>query len=69
MKLNEYLNSEHISINSFAVELGVHYSHILRILSNARRPSPELALKIEQATGGQVSRMELLYPNHTETPS
>jgi len=69
MKLNEYLHSNGISITQLADDLEVHYSHVLRILNNTRQPSPKLALKIEQATEGQVSRMELLYPNHTETPS
>jgi len=26
---------------------------------------PDLALRIEEATGGAVSRMDLLYPEHT----
>jgi hypothetical protein len=27
------------------------------------KPSPDLALRIEKATGGKVDRLELLYPN------
>jgi DNA-binding transcriptional regulator YdaS (Cro superfamily) len=34
------------------------------------RPSPALALKIERATGGAVSRDELLFPElYVSTPS
>lgn len=33
------------------------------------RPSPALALRIEQATGGQVSRDELLFPELYQSQS
>ena len=47
--------------------LGVTPACISQIIGGSRRPSPDLALKIEQATDGQVTRIELLYPDHSDT--
>ncbi len=45
-----------------AKKCGVTLRHIDYILSGGRRPSPDLALKIEQASDGKVTRDQLLYP-------
>jgi DNA-binding transcriptional regulator YdaS (Cro superfamily) len=46
---------------------GFNYFHDI---SNKRRPSPSLALRIERATGGVVTRDELLFPElYQETPA
>jgi len=37
-------------------------SYLYQIINGYRKPSAALALRIEQATGGAVTRMELLYP-------
>jgi len=42
--------------------LGVHQSFITHINKGRRKPSANLALKIEQATGGAVTLRELLFP-------
>ena len=60
--LTKYLKDNDESQQCFAERVGIHQSTVSRILNNTFRPSPELALKIEQATGGQVTRMEILYP-------
>jgi len=62
MNLETVLKKENMSIASLAAKLDVHYTHVLRIIHGSRRPSPELALKIEQITNGAITRMELLYP-------
>lgn len=36
--------------------------YLLQIKYGKRRPSPDLALKIEEATNGAIDRMQLLYP-------
>ena len=46
-----------------AQKIGVDTSYISHINSGRRRPSPDLALKIEKATGGRVTVMELLFPS------
>jgi len=45
-----------------AKNLGIHQVYLSSVFNGHRRPSPDLARRIEQATGGQVTRMELLYP-------
>lgn len=55
------------SRNDFAKEVGTTKNYINLLVIGQRRPSPELALKIERATGGQVTVMELLFPSSQST--
>ena len=59
MKLKNYL--KHKSRYEFAVLIGTTKPYVDRLLYSAR-PSPALAYRIEQATDGQVTRDELLFP-------
>jgi len=52
-----------IDKQKIAAACGVTLRHIDYILSGQRRPSPDLALKIEQVTNGEVTRDELLFPD------
>ncbi len=61
--LKTYLKKNKITQKKFSEKLNVHYMTIYQIVKGKRRPSPELAALIEQATGGEVTRMELLYPS------
>lgn len=61
MDLKTYLKGK--DRKKFADLIGTKKSYINLLACNASRPSPELALKIEQATNGEVTRLELLYPN------
>lgn len=63
MNLKNWLKENNTNAIKFARQIGVHYSMIYYILKGQRRPSPELAEKIENATDAVVSRLELLYPN------
>jgi len=63
MNLKAYLKSSNISRRAFSESLGIHYMHLSNILRKCRRPSPELALKIERVTGGAVTLKELLFPD------
>jgi DNA-binding transcriptional regulator YdaS (Cro superfamily) len=58
MDLAEYLDSAKITRAEFARTVDCDKSHITHILNPERdvRPSPKLALAIESATGGAVSR-------------
>lgn len=62
MKLKQFLRKKRINLNFFAKRVGCKQPHISLICAKKRRPSPDLALKIEQATDGEVTAMELLYP-------
>ena len=62
MNLKKFLNKNNLTQREFSEILNIHYMHLNMILKKKRRPSPELALKIEKATSGEVTVMELLYP-------
>ena len=62
MSLKEYLKKTSISRKNFSELINVSVGQVDQ-LCYGRRPSPELARRIELATGGAVSRMEQLYPD------
>lgn len=43
--------------------LGIHNVYFNAIVNNRRTPSKNLALRIQEATGGSVTVMELLFPD------
>jgi DNA-binding transcriptional regulator YdaS (Cro superfamily) len=45
-----------------AIKLQTHPVYLNAILRGRATPSPKMALRIEEATGGDITRMELLYP-------
>lgn len=62
MKLQAWQQKEGVSNTALAKKLGVHVSYITHINKERRIVSPDLALRIEQLTGGGVTRDELLFP-------
>ena len=60
MNLKEYLKGK--NKDNFAQQIGTTVNYLRLLIYGIRRPSPELAKKIEEATHGKVSRWELLYP-------
>jgi len=62
MKLKTYL-TKHGASKAMAEQLGIHHVYMNALVNNRRRPSPRLALRISEATGGAVSVMELLFPD------
>lgn len=65
--LDSWQKEHGMSNRELSVIVGVHESFITHLKKGRRKYSAALALRIEQATGGAVSRMELLYPEQTET--
>jgi len=63
MKLKEYLKREKLSALVFAKTHNLTQPTISRIINKKHIPRPETAAKIEKATKGQVTRLELLYPD------
>lgn len=61
--INQTLNMKQCAL---AKILDMHPVYLNAILRGRARPSPDLALRIEEATEGAVTRMELLYPNQKE---
>jgi hypothetical protein len=62
MKLNDYLKMVKKKRSHFAKENGISAGYITKIIEYGAIPTPDMALKIEQATNGKVKKMELLYP-------
>jgi len=60
------MNFPHGEIKQLAIKCNCHPVHMSDILRGRRRPSPDLALRISEATGGAVTVMELLFPEERE---
>jgi DNA-binding transcriptional regulator YdaS (Cro superfamily) len=59
--LNSYLIGK--DRNEFAIKIGTTINYLNNLCSNSKsRPGKKLALRIENATNGAITRMELLYP-------
>lgn len=58
--LSDYLGRRRGAANALAREAGVSKGTLSMIRSGKGHPSPELAKRIEQATGGEVSAASLL---------
>jgi len=63
MKLSEWQKNKRKTDIEIAGIVGVHRSYICHIKAGRRIPSPRVALAIEQATGGKVTKEELLWPD------
>lgn len=63
MKLSDWQIKNSVSNVSLAEKINVHFSYITHIKKGRKIPSPTVALAISNATGGEVSVIELLYPN------
>ena len=55
MTLTEYLSDQSLKPTQFATSLGVEPSTIIRMVNGERRPSLDMALRIEEATEGKVT--------------
>jgi transcriptional regulator with XRE-family HTH domain len=67
MNLKAYRNQNNVKMAEIAGTVGKTVQHLYEIERGIAKPSAPLALRIEEATGGQVSRMELLYPEQTSS--
>jgi DNA-binding transcriptional regulator YdaS (Cro superfamily) len=60
MNLKEYFSTEPMgAVNEMAEHLGITPTWLSLLIHAHKRPSPELAIKIENATQGLVSRKVL----------
>jgi len=62
MKLIDYLKLHPVGLHGISRKCGCSVAMISMINTGKRKPSPSLALKIELATNGDVSRDILLFP-------
>ena len=63
MEILDYLKLNNLSQMDFAKKLSISKSTVSLLINGQRRPSPELALRLEKETGGALKKEELLYPN------
>jgi DNA-binding transcriptional regulator YdaS (Cro superfamily) len=63
MQLKEYLEASGVTRVEFCSLIGIRESNLSRYITGKVRPSLAMALKIERATEGHVSRLEVLYPS------
>ena len=59
MELREYLDQGHASASQIGEACGVRVQTIGRVANGRRDASPQLAIRVERATGGAVTRQEL----------
>ena len=59
--LAAYRKEKAITRTQMAHLIGCHVSYVGHIEEGRRRPSPEMALLIERATGGEVTATALLF--------
>lgn len=62
MNLSEWKKTKQKTDIEIADIIGVHRSYICHIRTGRRIPSPNVALAIEKATSGKVTKEELLWP-------
>lgn len=59
MELRDYMHFNRLTCMAMAKQLGIHDRYLSAIKNRVRKPSLELAEKIEILTGGEVSIKEL----------
>ncbi|MBF5060162.1 XRE family transcriptional regulator [Candidatus Neptunochlamydia vexilliferae] len=64
MLLKEYLETYGIKQTAFARRIGKSRHLIHLIVNKGHIPKGDVALLIEEATEGKVSKEEVLYPSH-----
>ena len=62
-----YRSERGITRTQMAHLIGCDVSYVGHIEEGRRRPSPEMARMIEEATGGAVKVMDILFPKQTGT--
>lgn len=62
MKLREWVKAERGRSIRLAETVGVQRSYITHLIRPGRYPGRSLAVRIEEATNGEVTRHELLWP-------
>jgi len=62
MELKTYIKQSGKSREQFAQEIGTTKNYINNLCQKNHFPGRKLALKIEKSTNGEVSKMDLLFP-------
>lgn len=60
MNLKEYLEEHRLTYREFAEKLGIRLQSLQGVVYGTRKPSLDLAVKIEELTGGEITPKDLL---------
>lgn len=63
MKLSDYIKNKKITQSKLGLAAGISKAHMSQICRLGRRPSPDVAARISRATNGEVTVLDLLYPD------
>lgn len=64
MNLKEYLEEKRLTYREFAEKLQIHPQSLQNIAYGKKKPSLELAVKIEELTNGELTPKDLLAHFH-----
>ena len=67
--LSEYIASKGMTRSEFAKTVGISAPYLSEILSGAKRPSLNLAFRIEEITGGEVPASGWVEPSYSPLPA
>jgi transcriptional regulator with XRE-family HTH domain len=67
MHFKTWLQLKGIHQKDIADQIGMKPSSLSMILSGKTKPSLDVASRIEQITNGEITRMDLLYPEETSS--
>lgn len=60
MDLKEYLEDKRLTYREFAEKLGIRTQSLQSVVYGSKKPSLDLAVKIEELTGGAITPKDLL---------
>lgn len=63
MNLRDFLKRNGLTHGGFGKTVGLSQGYVSLLVGGKRRPSPDIALRIEKATGGAVTKESLLWPD------
>jgi len=66
MTIIEFCKSQGLTLKDFCKRNRLNYGTIRNVNVGLMRASPDLALKIEKITDGNINRLDLLYPKKTK---
>ena len=60
--IKKFCKERKLTQKELAASAYISAPYLTQIVKGQRRPTPPVALRIQQATGGKVGVLELLYP-------
>jgi DNA-binding transcriptional regulator YdaS (Cro superfamily) len=67
MKLSDWQKQNGVTSRKLAELVNIHESHMCKVLKGKRELSPKAAARISEATNGEVTVMELLFPDQSQS--